>query len=85
MSTSRVPGSTRKRSGPRFGLLRDWARATVAFGGGNVASAVPELDSSLASESRSRALCNETAVKLTGNRRSVLQPVLVEAGVHRQF
>ncbi|MCW1916919.1 hypothetical protein OJ996_25245 [Luteolibacter sp. GHJ8] len=74
-----------QRSGPRFGLLRDWARATVAFGGGSVASAVPELDSSLASESRSRALCNESAVKLTGNRRSVLQPVLVEASNYTQM
>lgn len=74
-----------QRSGPRFGLLRDWARSSIAFAGGTVSSSVPELDTSGASESRSRALCNEAAVKLTGNRRSVLQPVLVEASNYTQM
>ncbi len=73
------------KTGPRFGLLRDWARASVGFAASNVASNLPELDNSLALESRTRALCNETAVKLSGNRRSSLQPVLVEATNYTQM
>ncbi len=73
------------RTGPRFGLLRDWARASVGFSAGNVATVLPELDTSSAGLSRSRALCNETAVKLSGNRRASLQPILVEATNYTQM
>lgn len=73
------------RAGPRFGLLRDWARSAVSFGALQVGTTLPEMDNTGASTSRTRALCNEMAVKLTGNRRSSLQPILVEASNFTQM
>lgn len=67
------------RSAPRFGVLRDWVRATTSFNRGDAPSRLPELDTSAASLSRTLALANESAVKLAGNHLSSLQPVLVEA------
>ncbi len=64
---------------PRFGLLRDWARANAPFRDGGMSARLPEMDSSAADLSRTLALANETAVKLAGNRSAALQPVLVEA------
>jgi len=66
-------------AGPRFGLLRNWATSSVPFSGSNVPVKLPEMDTSSAATSRTMALANETAVKLSGNRREGLQPVLVEA------
>ncbi len=65
--------------GPRFGLLRDWARSAVPYSGKNVAARSPDFDPSAGKESASRALANENPVKLTGNQRAGLQPILVEA------
>lgn len=67
------------RSGPRFGVLRDWARSTTSFNQGGAPARLPELDTSAASLSRTLALANEAAVKLSGNHLSSLQPILVEA------
>ena len=66
-------------AGPRFGLLRDWARLAVPFAGKNVAGKLPELDASAGTSSSARALANELPVKLAGNQRASLQPILVEA------
>jgi len=67
------------KAGPRFGLLRDWARLGVPFSGKNVEGRLPEFDKSAARESASRALANEQPVKLAGNAKAGLQPILVEA------
>lgn len=67
------------RSAPRFGLLRDWARLGIPFSGKNASSRLPETDTAVASTSRTLALANEKPVKLAGNTRSSLQPILVEA------
>ncbi|QJE96081.1 hypothetical protein [Luteolibacter luteus] len=67
------------RSAPRFGVLRDWVRATTSFNRGDAPSRLPELDTSAAGLSRNLALANESAVKLAGNHLSSLQPILVEA------
>ncbi len=75
-------GSTASRyrvAGPRFGLLRDWARLAVPFTGKNVASRLPELDPAAGTPSKALALANEQPVKLAGNLRASLQPILVEA------
>ncbi len=66
-------------AGPRFGLLRDWARLAVPFSGKNVAARLPEFDTSAGKSSSSRALANEQPVKLAGNRQAGMQPILVEA------
>lgn len=66
-------------AGPRFGLLRDWARLAVPFTGKNVAAKLPEHDSSAGTSSSARALANEMPVKLAGNQQAGLQPILVEA------
>ena len=68
-----------RQAGPRFGLLRDWARLAVPFAGKNVAAKLPEHDSSAGTSSSARALANELPVKLAGNQQAGLQPVLVEA------
>lgn len=73
------------RTGPRFGLLRDWARLSVPFSGKNVDARLPDLDNAAASESKARALANEEPVKLAGNQRAGLQPVLVEATNYTQL
>lgn len=74
-----VVASRHAVAGPRFGLLRDWARLAVPFSGRNVDARLPEMDASAGSGSASRALANETPVKLAGNQQAGLQPVLVEA------
>ena len=68
-----------RKSGPRFGLLRDWARLGVAFSGKDVESRLPEADPAAAKSSEKLALANEQPVKLAGNIRASLQPILVEA------
>lgn len=75
------------KNSPRFGLLRDWARLDIPFSGKNAASRLPEtaVDASSASLSRTLALANETPVKLDGNTRSALQPILVEATNYTQM
>ncbi len=80
LETAAAGGTSRHRmAGPRFGLLRDWARSTVPFSGGRAAAKLTEFDNSSRSASRTRALANEQAVKLKGNRVAGLQPILVEA------
>ncbi|MES2438967.1 MAG: hypothetical protein V4584_07865 [Verrucomicrobiota bacterium] len=66
-------------AGPRFGLLRDWARLSVPFSGKGVKEKLPEFDSSAGRASSSRALANEKPVKLAGNELADLKPILVEA------
>ena len=66
-------------AGPRFGLLRNWARLAVPFSGKNVEGRLPELDPSAGKSSSARALANELPVKLAGNQQAGLQPILVEA------
>ncbi len=78
-SESAGEGSRHASAGPRFGLLRDWAKKAVPFSGKNVVARLPEMDSSAGSGSRARALANEEPVKLAGNQKSGLQPILVEA------
>lgn len=67
------------RNSPRFGLLRDWARLGIPFSGKNASTRLPETDAAAAAASRTLALANEKPVKLAGNTRSSLQPILVEA------
>ncbi len=67
------------KGGARFGLLRDWARLGVPFSGKNVAGKQPEFDKSAGLGSAARALANELPVKLAGNTKAGLQPILVEA------
>ena len=79
----RIPGTGWR--GPRFGLLADWARLAVPFSGKNVAGILPESDASAGAGSASRALANENPVKLAGNQRAGLQPILVEATNYTQM
>ena len=72
-------GARYRAAGPRFGLLRDWARLAVPFSGRNVASRLPDADPAAGLQSKALALANEQPVKLAGNLRAGLQPVLVEA------
>jgi type II secretory pathway pseudopilin PulG len=76
---SNNPASRYAKAGPRFGLLRDWARLAVPFSGRNVASRLPETDPAAGRNSEKLALANEAPVKLAGNTTSSLQPILVEA------
>ncbi|MEO5915122.1 MAG: hypothetical protein ABIS50_12880 [Luteolibacter sp.] len=66
-------------AGPRFGLLRDWARLSLPFSGKNVDGRSPDFDTSAGKDSSARALANENPVKLAGNMHAGLQPILVEA------
>jgi type II secretory pathway pseudopilin PulG len=66
-------------AGPRFGLLRDWARLAAPFSGKNVASRLTDLDAAAGKLSEANALANEQPVKLAGNLHAGLQPILVEA------
>ena len=68
-----------RAAGPRFGLLRDWARLAIPFSGKQVASRLPEMDATDGKLSEANALANERPVKLAGNLRADLQPILVEA------
>ena len=70
---------------PRFGMLRDWARWGVPFAGTDVAGKLPEFDLAAGKSSSTRALANEQPVKLAGNQRAGLQPVLVEATNYTQM
>lgn len=73
-------GFSRHRSaGPRFGLLRDWARGAVPFSVSSVATRMPETGEGSPASSRALALANEQPVKLAGNKKAGLQPILVEA------
>jgi type II secretory pathway pseudopilin PulG len=67
------------RISPRFGLLREWSRLAAPLDGRRVAARLPEFDEEAGKESPAYALANEAPVKLDGNTRAALQPVLVEA------
>ncbi len=73
------PGGRHAIAAPRFGVLRDWARLAAPFSGKDVAETEPDFDPSVAKDSDLRALANEKPVKLAGNLKHNLQPVLVEA------
>jgi type II secretory pathway pseudopilin PulG len=77
--------SRHRLAGPRFGLLRDWARAAVPFRGGEVSARMPDTGAGAAAKSKALALANERPVKLAGNQRSGLQPILVEATNYTQI
>lgn len=79
------PSSRHRLSGPRFGLLRDWALLGVPFSGRNVEGRLSEMDPSAGAASRAKALANEQPVKLAGNQRAGLQPILVEATNYTQM
>lgn len=67
---------------PTFGILRDWATEQARFDGRDVVSRLPEIhasSSAASAASAAMALANESPVKLSGNTRSGLKPVLVEA------
>jgi len=72
---------------PRFGLLADWARLNAPFSGKNVASRLPDIDTdpAAAKSSEDFKLANEQPVKLAGNHRAGLQPILVEASNFTQL
>ncbi|MEK7949418.1 hypothetical protein [Luteolibacter soli] len=67
-----------RNAGPRFGLLRGWARNSAAFRSSGVPSRLAETGGGSASTSRRLALANETPIKLAG-KEADLQPILVEA------
>jgi hypothetical protein len=71
--------SRHRVAGPRFGLLRDWAKSAAPFSGSGVRAKLAELDKRGAGVSRTKSLANEQAVKLAGNKVAGLQPILVEA------
>lgn len=77
--------SRHQAGGSRFGLLRDWARSAAPFSGNNVAVREPEFDASAAGPSEDLALANELPVKLAGNVKNALRPVLVEASNFNQW
>jgi hypothetical protein len=78
------PAGRHRVAGPRFGLLRDWARLNAPFSG-HTSSKLPELLETDGSVSESLALANETPVKLAGNQIASLQPILVEASLFTQI
>jgi hypothetical protein len=80
-----LTGSRHGQAGPRFGLLRDWAQLGVPFSGRNVEGRLPEFDPTVVAVSRAKALANEQPVKLAGNQRAGLQPILVEATNYTQM
>ena len=75
------------RASPRFGLLRDWAGIRAPLDGRGVAATRAETDSEarVVAGSRTLALSNEQPVKLNGNLRTALQPVLVEATLFNNY
>ncbi len=73
------PSSRHETGGPRMGLLRDWARSSVPYLPAEVEVKLPDTDPSAGSSSRKLALANENPVRLAGNQRAGLQPILVEA------
>ncbi|WP_193210444.1 hypothetical protein [Luteolibacter marinus] len=68
-----------RQAGPRFGVLRDWAKNATTFSNAILPSKLTDLGSGAAATSRNLALANEQPVKLAGNQRSGLKPILVEA------
>jgi hypothetical protein len=68
-----------QKAGPRFGVLHDWARSGTPFVNGKAGATLPDIDPAAGKSSVAFALANENPVKLAGNQRSALQPVLVEA------
>ena len=80
-----VKNSRYQSGGPRFGLLRDWARSTVPFSGRDVDGKLPDSDAAAGASSSKRALANEKPVKLAGNVRAGIQPILVEASNFTQM
>ncbi|MBK1825494.1 hypothetical protein [Haloferula rosea] len=80
-----VENSRHQSTAPRMGLLRDWVRSAVPYSGNNVASVVPETDTSGGGLSEKLALCNESPTRLRSAIKSSLQPVLVEASNYLQI
>jgi type II secretory pathway pseudopilin PulG len=76
-----------REAGPKFGLLRDWARMNLAFRGGKTATKLPDMLELRGSRNVSAvmSLANETPVMLAGNRSASIQPVLVEATLFTQI
>ena len=75
-----LDGSSRlRRVGPRFGLLRNWARQEVDFTAARESARVPQSDPQAGRGSAARALANEAPTRLEGNTVPALLPVLVEA------
>lgn len=76
-----------RRAGPRFGLLRDWARMNVSFTGGETSTKLPDMlpVRGRSNPSAAMALANETPVLLAGNRSAAIQPILVEATLFSQI
>ncbi len=72
-------GMRAAHASPTFGILRDWANLRARFDGRDVSSRMPETHAASTAASASMALANDTPVKLAGNTRSGLKPVLVEA------
>jgi hypothetical protein len=82
-AVSLAGGDSRHRNaGPRFGLLRNWAKAAVPFSGSGVAAGLTEFDTRGSAASRAKSLANEQAVRLAGNKIAGLQPILVEATIY---
>jgi hypothetical protein len=79
-----APATRYRLAGPRFGLLRDWARMNAPFSG-TTATKLPDLLATDGKVSESLALANETPVKLAGNQKASLQPILVEATLFTQI
>lgn len=66
---------------PRFGMLRDWARSAIPVSAETFASLTPETDNQAGRASQANALANEAPVKLAGNQKAGVQPILVEATI----
>ena len=73
------------RISPTFGVLRDWARINAPDSGRNVSSTMSDFDPVVGKLSARFALANETPVKLAGNTRASLQPILVEATIYNHL
>jgi type II secretory pathway pseudopilin PulG len=77
--------SRHRKAGPRFGVLRDWAKQTVPFANGHAAARSSDIENGDAVTSKKLALANEQPVKLAGNKHTDLQPILVEATNYTQM
>ncbi|WP_264489202.1 hypothetical protein [Luteolibacter arcticus] len=83
--TGGIADSRHRKTGPRFGVLRDWAKQTVPFAKGEATARSSEIGNGDASTSKSLALSNEQPVKLAGNKHADLQPILTEATLYTQL
>jgi hypothetical protein len=78
-SSGASAGTRHDKAGPKFGVLRDWAKQTVPFSKGKAMARNSDTGNGDAFTSRNLALANEQPVKLAGNKHADLQPILVEA------